>query len=334
MTVDLDQITKTFRTPLQLNAKPGERIMILTDTKMDGSLWQGLMAAANQLGMEPLVAIMNPRDTHSTNPPETFYNAALDGGTDLCIYLTSTAMAHSTLTDAMIDNGKRFVLMEELTPEMLAPGGPGAADYPAMNVYGQKLADIFTAGETIRVTCPNGTDLTAGIKDRPGRSIAGMPLAMKPGGGGGCAFPDGETHVCPVEGTGNGTIVFDMTAHTVGRIVEPMRLTVKDGWVTAIEGGREAEIWREVLDKYQDPNNLNCPAEIAIGLNPNVTPLGVMRTDKKKYGASHIGIGDTIALGGTCHARLRLEGVISEPEISVDGRTLTRGGEILLAELG
>jgi leucyl aminopeptidase (aminopeptidase T) len=334
MTVDLAQITKTFRTPLQLNAKPGERIMILTDTKMDQGLWQGLMAAANELGMEPLVTIMNPRDTHSTNPPETFYNAALDSGTDLCIYLTSTAMAHSTLTDAMIDNGKRFVLMEELTPEMLGPGGPGAADYPAMNVYGQKLADIFTAGETIRVTCPNGTDLVASIKDRPGRSIAGMPLAMKPGGGGGCAFPDGETHVCPVEGTGNGTIVFDMTAHSVGRIVEPMRLTVKDGWVTAIEGGREAEIWREVLDKYADANNYNCPAEIAIGLNPNVTPLGVMRTDKKKYGASHIGIGDTIALGGTCHARLRLEGVISEPEISVDGRVLTRDGQILLAELG
>jgi leucyl aminopeptidase (aminopeptidase T) len=332
MTPDLDQIVHAFRTPLQLNAKRGERILILTDTKMDPLLWKGLASAANELGMEPMVAIMNPRVTHSTNPPQTFCDAALNAGTDLTIYLTSTALAHSTLTDALIDRGKRFILMEELTAEMLAPGGPGAADYPAMNVYGTKLAEIFTAGETIRVTCPNGTDLTASIKGRPGRSIAGLPLAMKPGGGGGCAFPDGETHVCPVEGTGNGTIVFDMTAHTVGRLKEPMRLVIQDGWVTAIEGGREAQIWRELLEKHADPNNYNCPAEIAIGLNPNVTPLGIMRTDKKKYGASHIGIGDTIALGGTCHARLRLEGVISEPEISVDGKLLTRGGKILLNE--
>ena len=330
MPVDLDQITRALRTPLQLNARPGNRILILTDTRMDGRLWQGLMNAANELGMEPLIALMNPRVTHSTNPPDAFYRTALDPDVDLVIYLTSTALAHATLTDELIDKGKRFVLMEELTPDMLAPGGPGAADYQAMHVYGSKLAEIFTAGETIHVTCPNGTNLTASIKGRPGRAITGMPLAMKPGGGGGCAFPDGETHICPVEGTGNGTIVFDMTAHTVGRIREPMRLTVRDGMVTAIEGGREAQIWRELLEKHHDPNNYNCPAEIAIGLNPNVTPLGIMRTDKKKYGAAHIGIGDTIALGGTCHARLRLEGVISEPEIRVDGQLLTRGGKILV----
>jgi leucyl aminopeptidase (aminopeptidase T) len=55
-----------------------------------------------------------------------------------------------------------------------------------------------------------------------------------------------------------------------------------------------------------------------------------MRTDKKMYATSHIGMGDTMALGGTCHAKLRLEGVIRYPEISVDGQTLTRGGKILV----
>jgi leucyl aminopeptidase (aminopeptidase T) len=41
-------------------------------------------------------------------------------------------------------------------------------------------------------------------------------------------------------------------------------------------------------------------------------------------------MGDTIALGGTCHAKLRLEGVIKEPEITIDGRVVTRGGKILI----
>ena len=48
------------------------------------------------------------------------------------------------------------------------------------------------------------------------------------------------------------------------------------------------------------------------------------------YGTSHIGMGDTMALGGTCLAKLRLEGVIRRPEISVDGQTLTRDGKILV----
>ena len=48
------------------------------------------------------------------------------------------------------------------------------------------------------------------------------------------------------------------------------------------------------------------------------------------YATCHVGVGDTIVPGGTCHAKLRLEGVIRYPEISVDGRALTRGGKILL----
>lgn len=330
MSNDIENFAKVLRTPLELNMKPGERVLIITDTAMDSRVWQALHTAAIDYGVEPVVALITPRETHSTNPPAAVCAAALDPSTSLTIYLTSTAMAHATLTDDFIDQQKRFILMEELTAEMLGPDGPGSADYHALNRLGQKIAAIFTAGREVTVTCPNGTNLTARIDGRAGRSIAGLPLQMRPGGGGGCAFPDGEAHVCPVEGTGNGTIVFDLTAHSVGRIHEPMRLVVKDGWVTAIEGGPEAAKWREMLARFEDSNNLNCPAEIAIGLNPRVTPTGLMRTDKKMYGAAHIGMGDTIALGGTCHARLRLEGVISQPVITVDGQELTRGGAILI----
>ncbi len=328
---DFAHLTQVLRTPLELNnVKAGQKVMILTDTGMDPILWQALQAATDQLGAEPIVAIMNKRETHSTDPLHPLMAAALDDDTDLCLYLTSTAMAHAKFNDAMQDAGKSIVLMEELTPAMLAPGGPATADYRALDRLGKRIAEAFTAGDTVRVTCPNGTDLTANITGRMGRSIAGFPFPM--GTGSGCAFPDGEAHVCPVEGTGEGRIVFDLTAHNTGLLEEPIVMTVEKGFVTRIEGGRGAAIWRDTLDRFADPNNYNCPAEIAIGLNPRVTPTGLMRTDKKKYGAVHIGIGDTIALGGTCHARLRLEGVIDKPEVTVDGEVLTRGGDILVDE--
>jgi leucyl aminopeptidase (aminopeptidase T) len=50
----------------------------------------------------------------------------------------------------------------------------------------------------------------------------------------------------------------------------------------------------------------------------------------KLYGSSHIGIGDTIVLGGTCKAKLRLEGVIREPLITIDGRIITKVGKIFV----
>lgn len=330
MDVRLIDLVKVLRKPLQLNAKAGDKIFILTDTKMDPVLWQGLAAAANSLDMEASVGLMSARATHAMNPISSLCAAALDPDTALVIYLTSTALAHAPLTDDLVEHKKRFILMEELTPAMLDPEGPAGADYDAMSVIGKKIADVFTRGRDIRVTCPNGTDLTASIEGRPGRSVTGVPIELHPGLGGGCAFPDGEAHVCPVEGTGEGTVVFDLTAHSVGTIKDPLRLTIEKGMVTRIEGGREADIWRRVLVTYGDANSYNCPAEIAIGLNPKVTPMGSMRTDKKMYGTSHIGIGDTIVLGGNCRAKLRLEGVISRPEIAVDGQVLTRAGKILV----
>ena len=176
-------------------------------------------------------------------------------------------MAHTRLTDDLIDRGKRFILMVELYPAMLSPDGPAGADYHALNELGEKIAALFTKGKQVHVTCSNGTDLTVSIEGRPGRSIAGLPMQMRPGAGGGCAFPDGEAHVCPVEGTGEGTIVFDLTAHSVGFIKEPLRLIVEKGMVARIEGGREAEIWRNILETHGDANSYNCPAEVSIGLN-------------------------------------------------------------------
>lgn len=330
MSQKLIEIARAFQNSLKLNAKAGDKILIMTDTGMDPLLWQGLATAANCLDMEPVVTIMTPRAHHAANPASAVMRAALDPAIDLVVYLTSTAMAHATITEDLVEANKKFILMEELTVDMLKPGGPAWADYEAMNRLGQKIAKVYTEGSTVRVTCPNGTDLTADIRGRPGRSIAGMPLALHPGKGGGCAFPDGESHVCPVETTGEGRVVFDLTAHSVGALKEPIILTVEKGFVTRIEGGHQAQIWRSIFEKANDPASYNCPAEVSIGLNKNVVPTGSMRTDKKMYATSHIGVGDTIVLGGTCHAKLRLEGVIRHPEISVDGQVLTRGGKILL----
>src|SRR5690606_30971506 len=144
--VEMIDIVKVLGTPLRLNAKAGERIVILTDTKMEPELWQGMAAAARMLGMEPSVAMMTPRAAHGYDPTPALRAAALDPATDLAVYLTSTALAHAPMTQEMIARGKRFVLMEELKISMLGEDGPANADYDAMAVLGGKLAEIMTEG--------------------------------------------------------------------------------------------------------------------------------------------------------------------------------------------
>lgn len=330
MSLQMIDLIKMLRTPLELNARAGDKILIITDTAIEPVLWQALAAAANTMGIEATIAIMTPRATHALNPTSAICQAAKDPETDIVVYMTSTALAHSPLNAELLDIGKRHILMEELTTSMLKPDGPAGADYKAMNVLGKKVEEIFSRGKFIHVTCPNGTDLTASIEGRPGRAIAGTIFRMRDNGAGGCAFPDGETHICPVEGTGQGRVVFDLTAHSVGALKDPIVLTIENGFVIKIEGGPQADAWKRILETHGDAASYNAPAEIALGLNPNVRPTGVMRTDKKMYGTAHIGLGDTVTLGGTCHAKLRLEGVISKPKIVVDGKTVAENGKILV----
>ena len=122
MSQKLIELAKVFQAPLRLNASAGDLVLIMTDTQMDPLLWQGLATAANCLGMEPVVTIMNPRAHHAANPASPVMHAAHDPAVDLVIFLTSTAMAHSKHTEDLVEANKKFILMEELTADMLKPG--------------------------------------------------------------------------------------------------------------------------------------------------------------------------------------------------------------------
>ena len=39
MTYDIDDIAKVMQTPLTLNTKAGDKIFVITDTKIDPVLW-------------------------------------------------------------------------------------------------------------------------------------------------------------------------------------------------------------------------------------------------------------------------------------------------------
>ena len=78
MSYNLDDIAKVMQTPLKLNTKAGDKIFVITDTKMDPVLWQGFSKAAKDMGREVAVGIMEPRVTHSSNPMSAIHRAALD----------------------------------------------------------------------------------------------------------------------------------------------------------------------------------------------------------------------------------------------------------------
>jgi leucyl aminopeptidase (aminopeptidase T) len=106
-----------------------------------------------------------------------------------------------------------------------------------------------------------------------------------------------------------------------GLVDEPVRLTFSGGRVTAIEGGRAADLLRNLVEEAGD--GADVIAELGIGLNPSVRPRGHVMLDEKAAGTAHVAIGrNTGAYGGDNEAAIHVDMIFSAPEVEVDGRRL------------
>jgi leucyl aminopeptidase (aminopeptidase T) len=197
-------------------------------------------------------------------------------------------------------------------------------------------ANVFGVdAQTCRVTSRYGTDLTYDVTGR-----IKIPTLQPPGYDHykymhfgnivGVLYPTGELNVAPVEYSANGKLVIDLTMHSLGRLRDPIELTIEAGRVVSIDGGAEAHALRTYLAEYGDENAYLCPAEASVGVNRKALIRGVQREDKNIFGAMHFGLGTNIDVGGTIHSSIHMDGVILQPTLYVDGEMRIKDGEFLV----
>ena len=322
----LIEMVKYARIPLQVNARAGDQVLIITDTNVDPLVWQALAAAAYELEMHPTVALSPPPPYHHANPTPPAARAMEDADLTLCV--TSRAVIHSPALHAAMKAGRKCIAMEEVTPDMLREGAC-TADILAMMAHGRKYRALWTQGKEVRVTSALGTNLRASIQGRPGYVCAGQ-IERQEGIDLYCAaFPDGEVGIAPVEDTVEGVIVWDTTAHQVGRLREPIELEVSGGRAIRFSGGDQAEALQEYLLQHGDGLSFNV-GEISIGLNPNSPVTGIIRVDKKLAGSCHIALGMNADVGGKLACKTHIDGVIRRPTVAIDGQVVVDGGRLVV----
>lgn len=335
-------LMQAWSIPLR-SVKEGDKLLVLTDDAMDPMVWQSFMAAVRERGGEPVLCLYTRRAYHCADPADLAIAAAR--GADVVVALTTTALNSGTPGFRSIraeggGSGRTPIwLMEETTVEVLTEGG-GRATLEDVKEYcdtQRRIGEIYDRSKRIHVTSAAGSDLVADIDGLPPHYAAerwgALPFGRDPktdklkGG----TWPWGEIHIEPVPGTANGTLVWDTTAHfPPGRWRSPVALKIKDGRVVDIEGGVEATQVRHYLDTYGDENSRQVGGEIAIGTNRKCWPaMGLMRNDKKAYGAMHFGIGHG-ADRGQNNSKLRLEGIIAQPTVYADDTLICQGGKILV----
>ena len=142
----------------------------------------------------------------------------------------------------------------------------------------QRLVDHLNGKRDYRVVAANGTDLRMSLAGRTWINCDGHEN-----------FPDGEVFTGPVEGSVNGTVRFSFPAVHLGREVDDVRLTFRDGKVVDAGAAKGEDFLIKMLD--MDAGS-RCLGECAIGTNYGITDYTRNTLfDEKIGGTIHFALG-------------------------------------------
>jgi len=302
-----------------LGIKKAEEVLIIIDEK-SRQIGDVLFDAAKSLGADAILVEMIEREVSGSEPPCPVAEAMKNA--DVVIAPTSKSLTHTKARQEATKCGVRIASMPGITEEMMSR--TMSVDYAKIEERSLKFRDVFSQGNEARLNTPAGTDLTFSIAGR--EAMADTGILREKGDFGN--LPAGEACLAPVEGKTSGVAVIDGAMAGVGGIKTPIRMVIKDGYVTEITGEDEAKVLSELLkDKGKEAKNI---AELGIGTNEKAVPSGSPLEDEKVMGTVHIAIGDNIIYGGHVKAPVHLDGIMKNPTLVIDGRTVIQDGAHLI----
>ncbi len=296
-----------------LAVQPDETCVVVTDDRRR-PIGEALYGAALAATEDAVIVRYPPGPQHGAEPPAPVA-AALESA-DAFLAPTTKSLSHTRARSDATDRGARGATLPGITEAVFTTGLD--ADYEAIAAECAAMLEAVGDAEEIRVTSPQGTDLTVRLGDRAWRDDTG--IVHEPGDF--SNLPAGEVFVSPE--SADGTYVVDGTIRPHGLLEDGHTVTfeVTDGYVTdvdddAIRGELEAAADEVGRDAY----NL---AELGIGTNVGVTELiGSVLLDEKAGGTVHVAVGDDAGIGGDTDAPVHMDGILREPAVYADGEQVT-----------
>ena len=307
-----------------LKAGKNEEILIVAD-ETTLTFGEAYRSAASGLGLRAALLIIPLTQTDGSEPMSVVSAGMLSS--DIVIAVSRYSLTHCKATKEAREKGVRLLSIPNINESIFLSRAMDLSEKEKADTV--RASELFTIGETVRVTTRTGTDLSfkAGGWDR----IAGVDNAVidKPGTTGN--LPAGEALIVPMRGTGNGVVVADTSVSGgLGILEAPIRINIKDGIVVSVEGGDKAKALEKIFDNSGE-NSRNL-AEFAIGLNNKAEIIGAMVMDEKLMGTAHIGIGNSECLGGDVYANSHIDALFRNPTIEIDDEYLAEDGELYLGE--
>jgi leucyl aminopeptidase (aminopeptidase T) len=342
-----------------MGVRPGEQVLVVTDSYMPPSVGEALVSAAGNAGADAALITLTTRPSamrkpgqeqpsHEPPPPV----AAAMAEADVIYQLTHPILNGTEAETKALQNGARVLRMllwdfYRHPTEMLV----GQAEIEASFIRAHSV-DIAELAETtrkvtqevarareIRITTEAGTDLRIlhepNLSDPPdyfAPKIWPNPIQCCDGI---CHDPGtwdesagGNIGFIPVDA--EGVYVADHSSPPFGLLREPIVFHVENRHLTKLEGGVEAQKLERWLAGYEDENVYNCPAEWGFGTHRCWIDSGNFLEHEKAYASIHVALGDDMRFGGGHLAPIHIDPVFFDARIELDGRLFMEGNEFLL----
>ena len=348
MEVKIDsQLKEAARTAAEnvLGVKDGETSLIITNPETNVySISLAMYDAILEFGGKPTI-LLQPYKTQ-LDFAEKSVIGAIKANPDICISLSAEKLGKDEFgikenyrrDDRGFDHIFDYLFHSKLmrgfwspsvTSEMFKKTVP--IDYTRLRGDCTGIKTILDRAVSVHVTSDKGTDITIGLVNRVAEMDDGDFRA--PGTGGN--LPAGEVYISPELGSSNGTIAFDGSISLEqGDLIidQPIIATVKDNFVTELDGGQEAVRLEKALQFGRDnalemvsqgmldpragdeyARNARNLGELGIGLNGRAEIIGNMLEDEKVFSTCHIAIGANY--DDDAKAMIHLDGLIKLPTI-------------------
>lgn len=299
--------------------KPKEKVLIIYSKGFNRNA-NLLAEEAEVLGAKVTLLNVNNEEMQ-IEPPEEVSKMMLKSDVIMAVlpYSTIQLFLHMNARRAATDVGARVGGVPYIKPDITRE------DIFEITELTERLAEILTNGNEVRIITKLGTDVTLSIKDR-----VSAPLRVRhavPGAWG--AVPEyAEAAIAPVEGTAQGIWIIDTMFEKVGGINTPVKVLVEKGRAVKVEGAEEAAKIRAIIEAADE--NGNNIAELGIGTNHTVKNTTGTIGDKMMKGTAHLAVGKNINIGGQTYSDIHHDGVMKDVTIKIDGEIIIKEGKVLV----
>jgi 2,5-dihydroxypyridine 5,6-dioxygenase len=282
-----------------------------------------LAIAVTEVGGSLTMMQMMPGGHHGSQLTPTVAMAMK--ASELVIAPTRRNIAHTEARRDAQKEGVKVICLPESDSEDFFLARGWSADFEALRPKIDALAKALGQAKTARVRSQLGTDITMSIEGRRGRSLNGFANTEDISAGY-CL----EASLAPVEGTAEGIIMVNASIPGVALINQaPVKIVFEKGLAVSIEGGPEADLFRNLLASFNDPNVYNL-GELGVGMNPECILDGTMLSDESVWGGIQLALGTSAYIGGTCKAAAHYDTVVTDAVLELDGHVVFEGDKLLI----